>query len=45
MTRPTTQATSPFFIVSNVAQTIAFYRDKLGVEKFHHLPHQTPFSE
>jgi hypothetical protein len=32
MTRPTTQAISPFFIVSNVDQTIAFYRDKLGFE-------------
>jgi len=32
MTRPTTQAVSPFFIVSNVDQTIAFYRDKLGFE-------------
>src|SRR5579864_8869509 len=32
MTRPTTQAISPFFIVNNVDQTIAFYRDKLGFE-------------
>ena len=31
-TGPTTQAISPFFIVSNVDQTIAFYRDKLGFE-------------
>jgi catechol 2,3-dioxygenase-like lactoylglutathione lyase family enzyme len=32
MTRPTTPAISPFFIVSNVDQTVAFYRDKLGFE-------------
>ena len=32
MTRPNTPAISPFFIVSNVDQTIAFYRDKLGFE-------------
>jgi hypothetical protein len=32
MTRPTTTAISPFFIVSNVERTIAFYREKLGFE-------------
>jgi catechol 2,3-dioxygenase-like lactoylglutathione lyase family enzyme len=32
MTRPTTPAILPSFIVSNVDQTIAFYRDKLGFE-------------
>jgi hypothetical protein len=32
MTRPKTEAISPFFIVSNVDQTIAFYRGKLGFE-------------
>ena len=32
MTRPKTEAISPCFIVSNVDQTIAFYRDKLGFE-------------
>jgi catechol 2,3-dioxygenase-like lactoylglutathione lyase family enzyme len=32
MTRAQTQAISPCFIVSNVDQTIAFYRDKLGFE-------------
>ena len=32
MSRPNTQAISPFFIVSNVDQTIGFYRDKLGFE-------------
>jgi hypothetical protein len=28
MTRPRTTAISPFFIVSNVDRTIAFYREK-----------------
>ncbi len=32
MTRANIKAISPFFIVSNVDQTIAFYRDKLGFE-------------
>ena len=32
MTRPATMAISPFFIVSNVGRTIAFYRGKLGFE-------------
>jgi len=44
MTRPTTQAISPFFIVSNVDQTIAFYRDKLGFETRFQQPDQTLFS-
>src|SRR5580704_16416761 len=43
MTRPTTQAISPFFIVSNVNQTIAFYRDKLGFETRFQEPDQNPF--
>ncbi len=32
MTRPSTPSISPFFIVSDVEQTIAFYRDRLGFE-------------
>jgi catechol 2,3-dioxygenase-like lactoylglutathione lyase family enzyme len=44
MTRPTTQAISPFFIVSNVSQTIAFYRDKLGFEVTFRQPDRDPFS-
>src|SRR5437763_1974336 len=32
MARPQTTAISPFFIVTNVEQTIAFYRDKLGFD-------------
>lgn len=43
MTRPTTQAISPFFIVSNVDQTIAFYRDKLGFETRFQDPDRNPF--
>jgi catechol 2,3-dioxygenase-like lactoylglutathione lyase family enzyme len=43
MTRPITQAISPCFIVSNVDQTIAFYRDKLGFEARFQAPDQDPF--
>jgi catechol 2,3-dioxygenase-like lactoylglutathione lyase family enzyme len=43
MTRATTQAISPCFIVSDVDQTIAFYRDKLGFETRFRQPDQDPF--
>jgi catechol 2,3-dioxygenase-like lactoylglutathione lyase family enzyme len=43
MTRSQTQAISPCFIVSNVDQTIAFYRDKLGFEMRLREPEQDPF--
>jgi len=43
MTRPTTQAISPFFIVSDVDQSIAFYRDKLGFETRFLQPDRNPF--
>lgn len=43
MTRPTTEAISPFFIVSNVEQTIAFYRDTLGFETRFQQPERNPF--
>ena len=43
MTRPTTQAISPFFIVSNVDQTIAFYCGKLGFETRLREPDPDPF--
>jgi catechol 2,3-dioxygenase-like lactoylglutathione lyase family enzyme len=43
MTRPATQAISPFFIVSNVDQTIAFYRDTLGFETRFQQPDGSPF--
>lgn len=43
MTGPNTQAISPFFIVSNVDQTIGLYRDKLGFETRLREPDQDPF--
>lgn len=43
MTRANTQAISPFFIVSNVDQTIAFYGDKLGFETRFQQPDRNPF--
>jgi catechol 2,3-dioxygenase-like lactoylglutathione lyase family enzyme len=43
MAQPTTQAISPFFIVSNVEQTITFYRDKLGFETRFQQPDRNPF--
>jgi catechol 2,3-dioxygenase-like lactoylglutathione lyase family enzyme len=44
MTRASTQAISPFFIVSNVDRTIAFYRDKLGFETRFQQPDRNPFT-
>ena len=41
--RPNTPGISPFFIVSNVEETIAFYRDKLGFETRFREPDQNPF--
>jgi catechol 2,3-dioxygenase-like lactoylglutathione lyase family enzyme len=43
MTRPKVQGISPFFIVSNVDQTVAFYRDKLGFETRFQEPDRSPF--
>lgn len=43
MTRPSVQGISPFFIVSNVDQSIAFYRDKLGFETRFQEPERNPF--
>lgn len=43
MTRPTTTEISPFFIVSNVDRTIAFYREKLGFETTFQEPDRNPF--
>jgi catechol 2,3-dioxygenase-like lactoylglutathione lyase family enzyme len=43
MTRPTLDAISPSFIVSDVEQTIAFYRDKLGFETRFMQPEKDPF--
>jgi catechol 2,3-dioxygenase-like lactoylglutathione lyase family enzyme len=33
----------PFFIVSGVSQTVAFYRDQLGFEVWHQQPEREPF--
>ena len=43
MTSPKMQAISPFFIVSNVEQSIAFYGGKLGFETRFLAPEQDPF--
>src|ERR1700733_3079942 len=43
MTRAATTAISPSFIVSDVEQTVAFYRDKLGFETRFQEPDQNPF--
>jgi len=43
MSRPLLSAISPSFIVSNVSQTIAFYRDKLGFEVRYQQPDEDPF--
>ncbi len=43
MTRATTTAISPFFIVSDVERTLAFYRAKLGFETTFQQPERTPF--
>jgi catechol 2,3-dioxygenase-like lactoylglutathione lyase family enzyme len=43
MTRPSLQAISPSFIVSDVEQTIAFYREKLGFETRIQEPERDPF--
>ncbi len=43
MMPPNIQAISPFFIVSNVEQTIAFYRDRLGFETRFLAPDQDSF--
>jgi len=37
------EAISPFFVVSNVAQAIAFYREKLGFETRFQEPEGNPF--
>jgi len=43
MTRPTAAAISPFFIVSNVDRTVAFYRENLGFETTFQEPARNPF--
>src|SRR5215471_12770144 len=43
MERAATEHISPFFIVSNVDRTVAFYRDKLGFETRFQEPSDDPF--
>ena len=43
MNRPLTEAISPFFIVSNVEKTIAFYGERLGFETRFLAPARDPF--
>jgi catechol 2,3-dioxygenase-like lactoylglutathione lyase family enzyme len=43
MSAATLERMFPFFIVSSVDQTIAFYRDKLGFETWHQQPEREPF--
>ena len=43
MTRTTTAAISPFFIVSDVDQTVGFYCERLGFETTFREPDQNPF--
>lgn len=43
MTHSPTPAISPFFIVRDVSQSVAFYRDRLGFEVRHQQPEQNPF--
>ncbi|HTW85371.1 MAG TPA: VOC family protein [Candidatus Sulfotelmatobacter sp.] len=41
--KPTTAEISPFFIVSDVERTTAFYRDMLGFETTFQEPARSPF--
>jgi catechol 2,3-dioxygenase-like lactoylglutathione lyase family enzyme len=43
MAGPVLEKMCPFFIVSSVDQTIAFYCDKLGFERWHQQPEREPF--
>jgi hypothetical protein len=43
MTRPKIERMCPFFIVSDVGQTLAFYCDKLGLETWFQEPDEEPF--
>jgi catechol 2,3-dioxygenase-like lactoylglutathione lyase family enzyme len=43
MARAAIDHISPFFIVSDVDRTVAFYRDKLGFETRFQEPSQNPF--
>lgn len=43
MTRPTINGISPFFIVENLAASLAFYRDVLAFEVVFEEPQDDPF--
>jgi catechol 2,3-dioxygenase-like lactoylglutathione lyase family enzyme len=43
MSRPALEAISPFFIVADVEQTVAFYRDRLRFETTFQEPGAQPF--
>jgi catechol 2,3-dioxygenase-like lactoylglutathione lyase family enzyme len=43
MSEPVLERMCPFFIVSDVEQTIAFYLDKLGFEVWNQQPDNKPF--
>jgi catechol 2,3-dioxygenase-like lactoylglutathione lyase family enzyme len=43
MVRPAIESICPFFIVSNVPKTIAFYTDKLGFDTNCKEPEEEPF--
>ena len=43
MTRPVLERMSPFFIVSNVGQSISFYRDMVGFQIWYQEPDEAPF--
>jgi catechol 2,3-dioxygenase-like lactoylglutathione lyase family enzyme len=43
MARPMIESMCPFFIVSNVPQTITFYADKLGFDTSYTEPEEEPF--
>jgi catechol 2,3-dioxygenase-like lactoylglutathione lyase family enzyme len=43
MSRPMIESMCPFFIVSRVEETIAFYKDRLGFETMYKESDQDPF--
>jgi catechol 2,3-dioxygenase-like lactoylglutathione lyase family enzyme len=43
MTRPVLERMCPFFIVSDVARSIAFYQNMLGFETWYQEPDDEPF--
>jgi catechol 2,3-dioxygenase-like lactoylglutathione lyase family enzyme len=43
MTRATLERMCPFFIVSDVTRSVAFYRDRLGFESWYQEPDEEPF--